>query len=86
MNVWLVGAGAMLSLIAAGVEFVQYTKNKNKTGLFSACVFLLIGGLCSIDALSKAGIIGGSVWWMVGFYGIVAVVGFGCYAKFNKWV
>jgi hypothetical protein len=73
MNVWLVEVGAMLCLIAAGVELVLYGRNKNKSSLFSAWCYLTAGGGIGIGALCVAGILDLSVWWLVGYLGVVIV-------------
>lgn len=86
MLVWLRGAAAVLTGIAAGVYFAHYAKTKNKASLAGACCFLLPGVLFGILALHSAGII--DVGWldwsqimMAGFFGIAAVGGFVFSAK-----
>jgi hypothetical protein len=78
MNVWLVEVGAVLLLIQAGMEFVLYAKNKNKVSLFSAWCCLGGAGGIGIGALVAQGILDLSVWWLVGYVGVIIVtlVGF----------
>jgi hypothetical protein len=78
MNVWLVEVGAVLLLIFAGMEFVLYAKNKNKVSLCRAWCCLVGAGGIGIGALVEQGILDLSVWWLIGYLGVVIVtlVGF----------